>query len=307
MWWRGVILEKLIVSQLIKTCPEFYRTGFYYRIHKICPYVPKLSQINPVHSRLSNYWRQSLILYSHLRLDLPSDIFPLGFLTKSLYAPLLPSAKDHTCPANFLIRGTKRTPPLHRNMHWGLEIDAFRFESDLSFVQKCWFNKISFFFLPWRNSPSGPRPLYCRGFTITLRHTRVGRTPLDEWPALRRDLYLTTNNIHKRQTSMPPVGFEPTIPKSERPQIHDLDRAATGIGCLTKLVLQIRERKWVFNKYLRNFSTARLRNVTLGVYERNCETINIGSQNRVQFIGQKFEYKYTRREPLAINSKPSTI
>jgi len=47
--------------------------------------------------------------------------------------------------------------------------------------------------------------------------------------------------------------------------------------------------------------------VTLGVYKRNCETINIGSQNRVQFIGQKFEYKYTRREPLAINSKPSTV
>ena len=29
---------------------------------------------------------------------------------------------------------------------------------------------------------------------------------------------------------MPPVGFEPTILVSERPQIHALDRAATGIG-----------------------------------------------------------------------------
>jgi hypothetical protein len=29
---------------------------------------------------------------------------------------------------------------------------------------------------------------------------------------------------------MPPVGFEPTIPVSERPQTHVLDRAATGIG-----------------------------------------------------------------------------
>ena len=38
---------------------------------------------------------------------------------------------------------------------------------------------------------------------------------------------------------MPPAGFEPTIPKSERLQFHALDRAATGIGCLTKLVLQI--------------------------------------------------------------------
>ena len=32
------------------------------------------------------------------------------------------------------------------------------------------------------------------------------------------------------QTSMPPAGFEPTIPASERPQIDALDRAATGIG-----------------------------------------------------------------------------
>ena len=31
-------------------------------------------------------------------------------------------------------------------------------------------------------------------FTITLRHTTVGKTPLDEWSALLRDLYLTTHN-----------------------------------------------------------------------------------------------------------------
>jgi hypothetical protein len=29
---------------------------------------------------------------------------------------------------------------------------------------------------------------------------------------------------------MPPVGFEPAIPASERSQTHALDRAATGIG-----------------------------------------------------------------------------
>jgi hypothetical protein len=45
-----------------------------------------------------------------------------------------------------------------------------------------------------------------RGFMIThIRHATVGRTPLDEGPARRRDL--TTYNTHKRQTSMPPVGF----------------------------------------------------------------------------------------------------
>jgi hypothetical protein len=63
-----------------------------------------------------------------------------------------------------------------------------------------------------------------------LRHTTVGRTPLDEGPARRRDLYLTTHNTHKRQTSMSTVGFKPTILVSERPKTHALDRTATGIG-----------------------------------------------------------------------------
>jgi len=29
-----VLLEKLIISQLIKNCSEFYGTGVYYRIYK---------------------------------------------------------------------------------------------------------------------------------------------------------------------------------------------------------------------------------------------------------------------------------
>jgi hypothetical protein len=29
---------------------------------------------------------------------------------------------------------------------------------------------------------------------------------------------------------MPPAGFEPTVPASERPQTHALDRVATAIG-----------------------------------------------------------------------------
>ena len=64
----------------------------------------------------------------------------------------------------------------------------------------------------------------------THRRTTVGRTPLDEWSARRRDLYLTTHNTHNRQTSMPPVGFEPKISAGERPQTYVLDRVATGTG-----------------------------------------------------------------------------
>jgi len=77
---------------------------------------------------------------------------------------------------------------------------------------------------------SGPGPPHYRGFTITLKHTTLGRTPLNELSAGGRDLYLTTHITHKRQTSMPPAGLKPAIPTSERPQTHALDRAATGIG-----------------------------------------------------------------------------
>jgi hypothetical protein len=51
-----------------------------------------------------------------------------------------------------------------------------------------------------------------------------------ERSARHTDLYLTTYNTYKRQTSMPAEGFEPTNPASERKQINALEWAATGIG-----------------------------------------------------------------------------
>jgi hypothetical protein len=51
---------------------------------------------------------------------------------------------------------------------------------------------------------------FMRFLDHTQRRTTVGRTPLDEWSARRIDLYLTTQNNHNRQTSMPTMGFEPT-------------------------------------------------------------------------------------------------
>ena len=56
----------------------------------------------------------------------------------------------------------------------------------------------------------------------TQRRSTVDRTPLDEWSARRRDLYLTTHDTHNRQISMPPVGFEPKISAGERPQAAHL-------------------------------------------------------------------------------------
>src|SRR5215475_11215038 len=51
----------------------------------------------------------------------------------------------------------------------------------------------------------------------TQRRSTVGRTPLDERSARRRDLCLTTHDTHNRQISMPPMGFEPKISAGERP------------------------------------------------------------------------------------------
>jgi hypothetical protein len=62
------------------------------------------------------------------------------------------------------------------------------------------------------------------------RRTTLSRTPLDEWSARCKDLYVKTHNTHSRQTSMPPPGFEPTISAGERLQTYALDRAATGTG-----------------------------------------------------------------------------
>jgi len=80
----------------------------------------------------------------------------------------------------------------------------------------------------WRDSPQWVMTSSVTRFLDhTQRRSTVSRTPQDEWSARRRDLYLTTHNTHNRQTSMPPVGFEPTISAGERPHTYDLDRAAS--------------------------------------------------------------------------------
>jgi hypothetical protein len=90
---------------------------------------------------------------------------------------------------------------------------------------------ILFLFCFFSATQRGSWPPHSWGFLDHIqRRTTVGRTPLDEWSARRRDIYLTTHNNHNTQTSMPPVGFLPTISADERPQTYAIDRAATGTG-----------------------------------------------------------------------------
>ena len=89
----------------------------------------------------------------------------------------------------------------------------------------------NFFYCCGAATQRGSWPPHSWGFLDhTQRRTTVGRTPLDEWSARRRDLYLTTHNTHNRQISMLPVGFEPTISAGERTQTYALGRVATGTG-----------------------------------------------------------------------------
>jgi hypothetical protein len=69
----------------------------------------------------------------------------------------------------------------------------------------------------------------------TTTHQSVGILR-NEWWARSRDF--TTHNTHNRQTSMPPVRFEPTVSAGQRPQNYTLHRAATGIGSVITVTVQ---------------------------------------------------------------------
>jgi len=118
--------------------------------------------------------------------------------------------------------------------------------------------ELFFFFFWWRCDPTR---VMASSFLRFLDHTQrtAGRTPLNEWSAHRRDLYLTTHNTHNRQTPMPPVGFEPTISAGERPQTYILDHAATGTSIHVTLHDHF-SSKYLSPKYITDSHTRHITN-----------------------------------------------
>jgi hypothetical protein len=89
-----------------------------------------------------------------------------------------------------------------------------------------------FFFLFWRCGLMRAFS-FMRFLDHTQRRSTIGSTPLDEWSARYRYLYLTTLSTHKRQASIPQAGFEPTLSAIQGLQTCSLDHA-TPLGLAIK-------------------------------------------------------------------------
>jgi hypothetical protein len=59
-----------------------------FRVHKSPPLVPFLSQISPIHTILSYLFKSILMLSTHLRLGLPSGLFPSGIWLDIVFVKL---------------------------------------------------------------------------------------------------------------------------------------------------------------------------------------------------------------------------
>ena len=115
--WCRVLIEKLTGLQLVKKFPAFHGTRKFITALTSVRHL-SLSWVSPMQSIYPHptSWRFVLILSTHLRLGLPSGLFPSGFPTKTLNTTL-PSPIRATCPAHLIlldfITRTIMVKPLH--------------------------------------------------------------------------------------------------------------------------------------------------------------------------------------------------
>ena len=97
--WCRVLLQQLTCLQLIKKLPAFHGTRRFITAVTSVRHL-SLSWASPIQSIYPHltYWRSILILSTHLRLGLPSGLFPSGFPINTLYTPCLHPYAPHAQP-----------------------------------------------------------------------------------------------------------------------------------------------------------------------------------------------------------------
>ena len=100
--WCRVIPEQLTGLQLVKKFPAFHGTRRFTTALTSVRHM-SLSWGSPIQSTCPHptSWRSILILSTHLRLGLPSSLFPSGFPTKTLYTPSPHPYAPHAQPISF--------------------------------------------------------------------------------------------------------------------------------------------------------------------------------------------------------------
>ena len=101
--WCRVLLEKLTGLQLVKKFPAFHGTRRFITALTSVRHL-SVSWASPIQSIYPHptSWRSILILSTHLRLGLPSGLFPSGFPTKTPYTPLSLPIRA-TCPTHIIL------------------------------------------------------------------------------------------------------------------------------------------------------------------------------------------------------------
>ena len=117
--WCRVLFEKLTGLQLVKKFHAFHGTRRFITALTSVRHL-SLSWASPIQSTYPHptSCRSILILSTHLRLGLPSGLFPSAYPTKTLYTPISSPIRA-SCPAHlilldFITRTMFPSPPFQR-------------------------------------------------------------------------------------------------------------------------------------------------------------------------------------------------